>query len=158
MLGQPGPRRQSVRSRPSLAPVPAEFRLTAPPAVASVSVAVLFSRLLGVLPLARPSLSPELRSRAAAPVSNFVSGLLRGPHVICGYWKQPELSKFMLRDVPFLYERVLRTQDWFKLDDESYLYFRGRRDDNINTRGKKSGSSGSRKHSLWKFPGFVRPP
>ncbi len=35
---------------------------------------VIFSRLLGVLPLTRPSPSPELGSRAADPVSNFLSG------------------------------------------------------------------------------------
>ena len=35
---------------------------------------VLFSRLLGLRPLARVSASPELGSRAADPESNFLSG------------------------------------------------------------------------------------
>ena len=43
---------------------PTEFGLTAPPAASSFPVVVLSSRLLGVLPLAWPSPSPELRSHA----------------------------------------------------------------------------------------------
>ena len=48
---------------------PAEFRLTVPSAGDIRFLALLSSRLLGVLPLARTSPSPELRSHAADPVS-----------------------------------------------------------------------------------------
>jgi hypothetical protein len=53
-----------------------EFRLTAPPAADSVPVAVLSSRMLGVLPLLRPGPSPELRFSVADPACNFLKPLL----------------------------------------------------------------------------------
>lgn len=62
---------------------------------------------------------------------------VRGPHVMLGYWKQPELSARMLRPGRFPGERVLCTQDWFRMDADGYLYFVGRSDDIIKTRGEK---------------------
>ena len=58
-----------VRLPPSV--LPAEFRLTSLPAAGSVPVTVRSPRLRRGLPLARPSRSPALRSRAADLVSNF---------------------------------------------------------------------------------------
>lgn len=62
---------------------------------------------------------------------------VRGPHVMLGYWKQPELSARMLKPGRFPGERVLCTQDWFRLDADGFLYFVGRSDDIIKTRGEK---------------------
>lgn len=62
---------------------------------------------------------------------------VRGPHVMLGYWKQPELSAQMLKPGWFPHERVLCTHDWFYTDDEGFLYFIGRSDDIIKTRGEK---------------------
>jgi acyl-CoA synthetase (AMP-forming)/AMP-acid ligase II len=62
---------------------------------------------------------------------------VRGPHVMLGYWKQPELSARMLRPGTFPGERVLCTQDWFRMDQDGLLYFVGRSDDIIKTRGEK---------------------
>jgi acyl-CoA synthetase (AMP-forming)/AMP-acid ligase II len=79
-------------------------------------------------------LSPE-----GAPVREGETGILyvRGPHVMLGYWKQPELSEKMLKPGKLPGERVLCTQDWFRVDDEGFLYFVGRSDDIIKTRGEK---------------------
>jgi acyl-CoA synthetase (AMP-forming)/AMP-acid ligase II len=74
-----------------------------------------------------------------APVPPGEAGILhvRGPHVMLGYWKQPELSARMLRPGTFPGERVLCTQDWFRMDQDGLLYFVGRSDDIIKTRGEK---------------------
>lgn len=34
-------------------------------------------------------------------------------------------------------ERILCSNDWFKMDEEGFLYFQGRNDDIIKTRGEK---------------------
>jgi len=62
---------------------------------------------------------------------------VRGPHVMAGYWNQPELTAEMLRDGPTPGERMLCTQDFFTQDDEGFLYFVGRSDDIIKSGGQK---------------------
>jgi long-chain acyl-CoA synthetase len=64
---------------------------------------------------------------------------VRGPHVMRGYWEKPEATAAALRpspDVPG--EMWLRTGDQFRIDDEGFLYFIGRTDDVIKTRGEKA--------------------
>jgi len=79
-------------------------------------------------------LTPE-----GVPVACGEPGILhiRGPHVMLGYWKQPELSARMLKPGTLPGERVLCSQDWFRMDEEGFLYFVGRSDDIIKTRGEK---------------------
>jgi long-chain acyl-CoA synthetase len=79
-------------------------------------------------------LSPE-----GNPVPAGEKGILhiRGPHVMLGYWHKEELSKEMLRQGNLPGERILCSNDWFKMDDEGFLYFLGRTDDIIKTRGEK---------------------
>ena len=79
-------------------------------------------------------LSPE-----GNPVIPGESGILhvRGPHVMAGYWKKEALSNEMLKPGLLPGERILCAQDWFKMDDEGFLYFQGRMDDIIKTRGEK---------------------
>jgi len=62
---------------------------------------------------------------------------VRGPHVMLGYWNQPELSAAMLKPGRFPGERVLCTHDLFTMDADGDLYFVGRSDDIIKTRGEK---------------------
>ncbi len=62
---------------------------------------------------------------------------VRGPHVMMGYWNAPELSARMLHIGPFPGERVLCTHDWFRKDEDGDLYFLGRTDDIIKSRGEK---------------------
>jgi amino acid adenylation domain-containing protein len=63
--------------------------------------------------------------------------VVRGSHVMKGYWDQPEETDRVLKPGPLPGERVLYTGDFFKTDEEGYLYFVGRRDDIIKTRGEK---------------------
>lgn len=62
---------------------------------------------------------------------------VRGPHVMQGYWRRPDLSAEMLREAELPGERVLCTQDLFRTDEEGFLYFVGRSDDIIKTGGEK---------------------
>jgi long-chain acyl-CoA synthetase len=73
------------------------------------------------------------------PVKPGETGILyvRGPHVMAGYWRSPELSAHMLKEGPVPGERMLCTHDNFTVDEDGFLYFVGRTDDIIKTRGEK---------------------
>ncbi len=79
-------------------------------------------------------LSPE-----GKPVPPGEPGILhiRGPHVMVGYWNRPDLTSEMLKPGIIPREMVLCSNDWFKMDEEGFLYFLGRNDDIIKTRGEK---------------------
>ena len=63
--------------------------------------------------------------------------VVRGANVMKGYWELPEETLKVLKAGPFFDEKVLYTGDMFRGDDEGYLYFVGRKDDIIKTRGEK---------------------
>ncbi len=73
------------------------------------------------------------------PVPPGEPGILhiRGPHVMAGYWNNEELSREMLKPGSIPGEKILCAHDWFKMDEEGFLYFQGRNDDIIKTRGEK---------------------
>jgi acyl-CoA synthetase (AMP-forming)/AMP-acid ligase II len=62
---------------------------------------------------------------------------VRGPHIMAGYWNQPQLSSEVIKSLPLPGDKMLCTNDWFKMDDDGDLYFVGRSDDIIKTRGEK---------------------
>jgi long-chain acyl-CoA synthetase len=55
--------------------------------------------------------------------------VVRGSHVMRGYWNRPQETAACLRDGEVPGEKVLMSGDLFRMDDEGYLYFVGRRDD-----------------------------
>ena len=63
--------------------------------------------------------------------------VIRGATVMQGYWEKPEATAKKLKPGPLPGERVLHTGDYCRLDDEGYLYFVGRMDDVIKSRGEK---------------------
>lgn len=63
--------------------------------------------------------------------------VVRGPHVMQGYWEDPEATARALRPGPYPWERVLHTGDLFRADADGFLTFVGRMDDIIKTRGEK---------------------
>jgi long-chain acyl-CoA synthetase len=73
------------------------------------------------------------------PVEPGETGVLyvRGPHVMVGYWRKPEQTAEMIVEGPLPGERMLCAQDHFTVDEEGFLYFVGRTDDIIKTRGEK---------------------
>ncbi len=63
--------------------------------------------------------------------------VVRGGHVMQGYWGDPEATARALRPGRHPWERVLHTGDLFRMDEEGFLYFVGRKDDIIKSRGEK---------------------
>ena len=63
--------------------------------------------------------------------------VIRGPHVMKGYWENPAATDAALRPGPHAWEKVLYTGDFFRADEDGFLYFIGRKDDIIKTRGEK---------------------
>jgi acyl-CoA synthetase (AMP-forming)/AMP-acid ligase II len=63
--------------------------------------------------------------------------VVRGSNVMKGYWDSPEETDRVLKPGPVPGEKVLHTGDLFRMDHEGYLYFVGRKDDIIKTRGEK---------------------
>jgi acyl-CoA synthetase (AMP-forming)/AMP-acid ligase II len=63
--------------------------------------------------------------------------VIRGATVMKGYWEKPEATAKKLKPGPLPGEQVLWTGDFCRMDDEGYLYFVGRMDDVIKSRGEK---------------------
>lgn len=63
--------------------------------------------------------------------------IVRGSNVMRGYWGRPDETARTLKPGRYPGEVVLRTGDLFKMDQEGYLYFVGRRDDMIKSRGER---------------------
>jgi long-chain acyl-CoA synthetase len=63
--------------------------------------------------------------------------VIRGAHVMKGYWADEAATARVLKPGPHPWEKVLHTGDLFRTDADGYLYFVGRKDDIIKTRGEK---------------------
>ncbi len=63
--------------------------------------------------------------------------VVRGAHVMAGYWDRPEETAQKLRPGLLPGERMLYTGDLFRRDLDGYFYFVSRRDDIIKCRGEK---------------------
>ncbi|HEY0641419.1 MAG TPA: AMP-binding protein, partial [Pseudonocardiaceae bacterium] len=60
--------------------------------------------------------------------------VVRGPHVMAGYWRRPELTEQRFPRVGGLFPQ-LRSGDYGWLDEDGYVFFAGRRDDLYKSRG-----------------------
>lgn len=63
--------------------------------------------------------------------------IVRGRHVMRGYWEAPELTARRYRTDPKSGDRLCYTNDLFRTDEEGFFYFVGRKDDIIKSRGEK---------------------
>jgi len=63
--------------------------------------------------------------------------IIRGSNVMQGYWNDPEMTAKVYRPGLYPASRWLRSGDDFRTDEEGFLYFLGRRDDMIKTRGER---------------------
>jgi len=63
--------------------------------------------------------------------------LVRGTNVMQGYWGDPEMSVNAFRPAGYPASRWLHSGDYFRMDTEGRLYFLGRKDDMIKTRGER---------------------
>ncbi len=86
-----------------------------------------------------PGTEVFLLSEKGEPVPPGEPGILhiRGPHIMVGYWNNETLTNEMLKPGLIPGEKILCANDWFVMDAEGYLYFYGRNDDIIKTRGEK---------------------
>jgi len=80
--------------------------------------------------------------------------VVRGRHVMRGYWANPEATAARYRPGPLPGERVCYTGDLFRMDDEGYMYFVGRKDDIIKSRGEKVAPK-EVEAVLYQLPGVV---
>jgi long-chain acyl-CoA synthetase len=79
--------------------------------------------------------------------------VIRGAHVMQGYWGDEAATARALRAGPYPWEKVLHTGDLFRMDEEGYLYFVSRKDDIIKTRGEKV-SPKEVENVLYELPGI----
>jgi amino acid adenylation domain-containing protein len=71
---------------------------------------------------------------AAGQVGELV---VRGTHVMRGYWNAPGLTATIFRSGRLPGETLLYSGDLFRKDEEGFLYFVGRKDDMIKTKGER---------------------
>lgn len=79
--------------------------------------------------------------------------VVRGATVMQGYWEKPAATARRLRPGPLPGEFVLYTGDYCRLDDDGFLYFVGRMDDMIKSRGEKVAPK-EVEHTLMSIPGI----
>jgi long-chain acyl-CoA synthetase len=93
----------------------------------------------GSVGIAIPGTEAYVVDEAGRKVPPGVTGelVIRGAHVMKGYWGDPQATERALRAGPFPWEKVLYTGDLFRTDEEGYLYFVARKDDIIKSRGEK---------------------
>jgi long-chain acyl-CoA synthetase len=96
-------------------------------------------RRAGSVGIAIPNTEAYVAGDDGEPVAHGVIGelVIRGPHVMQGYWENPAATAERLRPGSNAWEKVLFTGDLFYADSEGFLYFVGRKDDIIKTRGEK---------------------
>jgi long-chain acyl-CoA synthetase len=80
--------------------------------------------------------------------------VIRGRHVMRGYWNDPEATAARYRPGQLPGERVCYSGDLFRMDSEGYFYFVGRKDDIIKTRGEKVAPT-EIENVLYMIPGVV---
>jgi long-chain acyl-CoA synthetase len=80
--------------------------------------------------------------------------VVRGRHVMRGYWEAPQATAQRYRPGPIPGERLCYTGDLFRLDDDGFLYFVGRKDDIIKSRGEKVAPK-EVENVLYAIPGVV---
>lgn len=80
--------------------------------------------------------------------------VIRGGHVMRGYWENPEATAKRYRPGPIPGERVCYSGDLFRMDEEGFFYFVGRGDDIIKSRGEKVAPK-EVENVLYDLPGVV---
>jgi long-chain acyl-CoA synthetase len=113
------------------------------------------TRRPGSVGIAIPGTETYLVDEHGARVAPGVVGelVIRGAHVMKGYWENPEATARALRPGPYEWEKVLHTGDLFCADADGFLYFVARKDDIIKTRGEKV-SPKEVENALYALPGI----
>jgi acyl-CoA synthetase (AMP-forming)/AMP-acid ligase II len=93
----------------------------------------------------------NLKELPAGEVGELV---VRGANVMLGYWNKPEETAKTYLPGPLPGERLLRSFDLFRRDEEGFLYFVARTDDIIKSRGQKV-SPKEVEAALYQIPGII---
>ena len=80
--------------------------------------------------------------------------VVRGSHVMQGYWGDAQATAQRYRPGRYPAERLLYTGDLFRTDEDGFLYFVARQDDIIKTRGEKVAPK-EVEAVLYRLPGVV---
>lgn len=106
--------------------------------------------------IAIPGTEVWVADDAGKPVPPNVVGelVVRGGHVMQGYWRNEAATAIALKPGPYPWEKVLHTGDLFRMDEEGYCYFVGRKDDIIKSRGEKV-SPKEVENVLYALPGIT---
>jgi long-chain acyl-CoA synthetase len=80
--------------------------------------------------------------------------VVRGRHVMRGYWNDPVTSAVRFRPGKISGERLCYTGDLFRMDSDGFFYFVGRKDDIIKSRGEKVAPK-EVENVLYMLPGVV---
>lgn len=80
--------------------------------------------------------------------------IVRGRHVMRGYWGAPERTAERFRPGPLPGERVCCSGDLFRTDDDGYFYFVSRKDDIIKSLGRKVAPREA-EDVLYRIPGVL---
>lgn len=94
----------------------------------------------------------ETGERVAANVVGEL--VVRGGHVMQGYWRNAEATAKALRPGRYPWEKILHTGDLFRMDEQGFCYFVGRKDDIIKSRGEKV-SPKEIENVLYALPGII---
>ena len=63
--------------------------------------------------------------------------IIRGSNVMQGYWKDAEMTTKAYHEGPYPAGRILYSGDYFRRDEDGFLYFLGRKDDMIKSKGER---------------------
>jgi len=63
--------------------------------------------------------------------------IIRGSNVMQGYWADPEMTARTYHDGQYPSARILYSGDYFRQDERGFLYFLGRKDDMIKSKGER---------------------
>ena len=63
--------------------------------------------------------------------------VIRGANVMQGYWNDPELTTKAYQSGQYPADRILLSGDYFYQDNDGFLYFLGRKDDMIKSKGER---------------------
>ena len=80
--------------------------------------------------------------------------VVRGRHVMRGYWGDPVATASRFRPGPIPGERLCYTGDLFRMDAEGYFYFLSRKDDIIKSSGEKIAPK-EVEEVLYSLPGVI---
>lgn len=63
--------------------------------------------------------------------------VIRGSNVMQGYWNDADLTAKAYQHGQYPADRILRSGDYFHQDEDGFLYFLGRKDDMIKSKGER---------------------